>query len=63
MSATLSLPSYDPAEAPTAGLCSRTLLRHLAALAAWVGAYAVNGDVSRFITTRTLGVTPGTHLG
>ncbi|HQQ79229.1 MAG TPA: permease [Thermoanaerobaculia bacterium] len=32
-------------------------------MAAWVGAYVVNGDVSRFITTRLLGLTPGTHLG
>jgi hypothetical protein len=39
MSATLSLPSYDPAEATAAGLRPRTPLLHLAALAAWVGAY------------------------
>jgi uncharacterized membrane protein YraQ (UPF0718 family) len=63
MSETLSLPSYRPAETPAAGLRPRTLLVHLAALAAWAGAYAVNADVSRFITTRLLGLTPGTHLG
>jgi hypothetical protein len=39
MSATLSLPSYDPAEAPAAGLRPQSLLLHLAALAAGVGAY------------------------
>ena len=63
MSETLSLPSYKPAQAPAAGLRLRTLFLHLAALAAWVGAYVVNGDVARFITTRLLGLTPGTHLG
>lgn len=63
MSETLSLPSYKPAEAPAAGLRPRTLLLHLAALAAWAGAYAVNGDVSRLMTFRLLGFTPGTHLG
>ena len=62
MSEALSLPSYKP-EAPAAGLRPRTVLLHLAALAAWVGAYVVNGDVSRFVTTRLLGLTPGTHLG
>ena len=62
MSKALSLPSYKP-EAPAAGLRPRTVLLHLAALAAWVGAYVVNGDVARFITTRLLGLTPGTHLG
>ena len=39
MSETLSLPSYKPAQAPAAGLRLRTLFLHLAALAAWVGAY------------------------
>jgi uncharacterized membrane protein YraQ (UPF0718 family) len=62
MSEALSLPSYKP-EAPAAGLRPRTVLLHLAALAAWVGAYVVNGDVARFVTTRLLGFTPGTHLG
>ncbi len=62
MSEALSLPTYRP-KAPPAGLRTRTVLLHLAALAAWVGAYVVNGDVSRFITTRLLGLTPGTHLG
>jgi uncharacterized membrane protein YraQ (UPF0718 family) len=61
--ATLSLPSYDPVEAPAARLRARTIALHLAALAAWAGAYAVNGDVSRFVTTRLLGLAPGTHLG
>jgi uncharacterized membrane protein YraQ (UPF0718 family) len=63
MSEAISLPSYKPAEAPAARLRPRTLLLHLAALAAWAGAYAVNADVSRFVTTRLLGLTPGTHLG
>ncbi len=63
MSETLSLPSYKPAEAPAAGLRPRTLLLHLAALAAWAGAYAVNEDVSQLITFRLLGFTPATHLG
>ncbi len=62
MSEALSLPAYKP-EAPAASLRPRTVLFHLAALAAWVGAYVVNGDVARFVTTRLLGLTPGTHLG
>ena len=60
---TLSLPSYDPVEAPAARRRPRMILLHLAALTAWAGAYAVNGDVSRFVTTRLLGLAPGTHLG
>ncbi|GEM_PF-2019805 len=63
MSETLSLPSYKPAQAPAAGLRLRTLFLHLAALAAWVGAYAVNGDVARFVAIHLLGLTSGTHLG
>ena len=62
MSEALSLPTYKPA-APAAGLRPRTVPLHLAALAAWVGAYVVNADVSRFVTTRLLGLTAGTHLG
>ncbi len=61
--ATLSLPTYDPVEAPAAGLRPRTVILHLAALAVWVAAYAVIGDLSRVVTTRLLGLTPGTHLG
>lgn len=63
MSETLTLASYGPAETQAASLRPRTLLLHLAALAAWVGAYVVNGDASRFVTNRLFGLTPGTHLG
>jgi uncharacterized membrane protein YraQ (UPF0718 family) len=58
----LSLPAYRPPDAP-AGAKARTLLLHLAALAAWVGAYAFNGQAARFLSTRVLGLTPGTHFG
>jgi uncharacterized membrane protein YraQ (UPF0718 family) len=61
--AALSLPSYAPPATPTPHLRPRTLLLHLAALAAWVGAYSVIGDASRFVSTRLLGLTPATHLG
>ena len=63
MNGTLSLPSYHATPASPAGLRPPTLLLHLAALAAWAGAYAVNGGVSRFITNRLLGLSSGTHFG
>ncbi len=63
MSEALVLPSYEPQGAPTAGLRLRTVLLHLAVLAAWVGAYVVNGDAARFVTTRLLGLAPETHFG
>jgi uncharacterized membrane protein YraQ (UPF0718 family) len=63
MNETLSLPSYHATLASPAGLRPRTLLLYLAALAAWAGAYAVNGDVSRFIANRLLGLSSGTHFG
>ncbi|MFI5119044.1 MAG: permease [Thermoanaerobaculia bacterium] len=58
----LSLPAYRPPEAP-AGAKARTGLLHLAALAAWVAAYACNRHVARFLSARVLGLTPGTNLG
>ncbi len=67
MTAEIALPSFHPEPAPLpaappARPGAALVLLHLAALAAWAGAYAGNGPFSKLLTYRLLGLAPGTHL-
>jgi len=63
----LALPSFRPEPtnspaAPPTRPWAGTIAVHVAALAAWAGAYAFNGPFSKLFTYGLLRLTPGTHL-
>ncbi|MBK8595191.1 MAG: permease [Holophagales bacterium] len=67
MTAEIALPAFrpepaPPPAAPPARPVAAIVLLHVAALAAWAGAYIGNGPFSKLFTYRLLGLTPGTHL-